>query len=202
MGNAVTCSLVDVVGTVTVTQTDGQILEFVQPVFASQVKKLHPGNWLVHYVSVQDSASGKHHGKMSMLQGSEELVPGQIYFLLPIPSNFRKQIFEPEYPKQRSGSSKTISGPACLPPLPPVPKSKQQLALADISKGRIFRQEPSPVFSIPDSTPALPPQQPVQQQHVQQQSPQQQQQPNRSKKHNKIHVVDWRPTLMTIEEVY
>lgn len=195
MGNAVTCSLVDVVGTVTVTQSDGQILQFVQPIFASQVKKLHPGNWLVHYVSVQDPASGKHHGKMSMLQGCEELETGQIYFLLPIPSHFRKQIFDPDYPKlHRSGPSKAASPPAAvvpmLPPAAPPATAKPQFALVDFPKLRASRQDPTPVFSLPGPSAPL-----QQHQNVQQSRPQ------KSKRH-KIHVVDWRPTLMTIEEVY
>jgi hypothetical protein len=193
MGNAVTCSLVDVVGTVSVTQTDGQILEFVQPIFASQVKKLHPGNWLVHYVSVQDPASGKHHGKMSMLQGNEELQTGQIYFLLPIPSHFRKQLFDPSFPTQQqsSSSSNTGSTEAVSPPPPPAPKSQQQLGIVDGSTVRTSRQEPTPVFALPGSSPA--------QQHHTVQQPSR---TNKRCKKHKIHVYDWRPSLMTIEEAY
>lgn len=204
MGNAVTCSLVDVVGTVTVTQSDGQILEFVQPIFAAQVKKLHPGSWLVHYTFVQDRASGKHHGKMSMLQGNEELQPGQIYFLLPIPSHFRKEVFGTNFPKQHSGLSTKSAFPAAEgppPPPPPAPaptaKSQHQAALADAST--VFRPlRPSPVFALPSSSSSsVPPQQ--QHQVVQ---PQPARPHKRCSKRHKIQVFDWQPTLMTIEEAY
>jgi hypothetical protein len=193
MGNAVTCSLVDVVGTVTVTQADGHMLEFVQPIFASHVRKLHPGHWLVHYVSVQDPASGKHHGKMSMLQGNEELQTGQIYFLLPIPSHFKKQVFDSNFPKQQQRSSSSSIGgvETGSPPPPPALRSQQQLAVADGSTLRTSRQDTTSAISLQSSTPAQ------LKSTVQQPS-----RPNKRCKRNKMHLYDWQPSLMTIEEAF
>ncbi|KAL2633154.1 hypothetical protein R1flu_004633 [Riccia fluitans] len=203
MGNAVTCSLVDVVGTVTVTQTDGQVLEFMQPVFAFQVKKLHPGNWLVHYMSVHDPQLGGQHSKMSVLNGNEELHPGEIYFLLPVPSHFRKQLFGS---KRHSKSSHHHTRDSQMSQ-----RLQMQLQpLYDMIDGAELPNSITEELSLS----SLPQQQEGSEEEEKERQYQQfntsmmslmsipQHRPTKKCSRQKFQVYDWRPTLVTIPEIF
>ncbi|BBN06001.1 hypothetical protein MPTK1_3g17620 [Marchantia polymorpha subsp. ruderalis] len=216
MGNAATCSLVDVVGTVTVTQTDGQMLEFVQPVFAFQVRKLHPGNWLVHYMSVHDPTLGQH-SKMSMLAGNEELQPGEIYFLLPIPSHFRKQLFG----SKRHSSKGNPNGTSTSTGTGNNSHHHHQSSSKDTQISQRLQLQLQPLYDIIEGTTPKPQEitmsalsttlaTPLLQQQTQHYLSSSlmsipQQRPTKRCSRQRFHVArdcDWRPTLVTIPEVF
>ncbi|KAG6541715.1 hypothetical protein Mapa_016878 [Marchantia paleacea] len=206
MGNAATCSLVDVVGTVTVTQTDGQMLEFVQPVFAFQVRKLHPGNWLVHYMSVHDPTLGQH-SKMSMLAGNEELQPGEIYFLLPIPSHFRKQLFGSKRHSSKGNPNNINNHHHHHSAASKDSQISQRLQLQlqplyDIIEGSAPKPQEITMSTL--STTLATPLLQQQTQHYLSSSLMSipQQRPTKRCSRQRFHVFDWRPTLVTIPEVF
>ncbi|KAL3694589.1 hypothetical protein R1sor_008240 [Riccia sorocarpa] len=210
MGNAVTCSLVDVVGTVTVTQTDGPILEFMQPVFAFQVRKLHPGNWLVHYMSVHDPQLGGQHSKMSVLNGNEELQPGEIYFLLPVPSSFRKQLFGS---KRQSSKGHHHSSSRDSPISQRLQMQLQPLydMIEGTEQSKSVAEELS-MSSLPATMMSTSPPQEEWREKEQEEQNQQfksaesllsipQSRPTKKCSRQRFHVYDWRPTLVTIPEI-
>jgi hypothetical protein len=123
--------MVDQVHFVRVMRSDGEILEFEEPVIAKQLMKVYPGHLVVHCSPVTNKAGLGERSKVSMLRSDETLEPGQTYCLLKVPTTQRGKIGVPQngslksyFAQSNSTQQDQNTTPQALPPLTPLQQSQ------------------------------------------------------------------------------
>ncbi|KAG6541722.1 hypothetical protein Mapa_016885 [Marchantia paleacea] len=92
MGNILAHCMLQPSGAIRVMKSDGEMIEFDNPIITKQLMKAYPGHLVVHCTTIARNQLGQR-SKVSLMRPEEILVNGQTYCLLRVPTQGGRPMF-------------------------------------------------------------------------------------------------------------